>query len=165
MYKIGDHVVYRLLNVCKVEGIETPSFEKDGEKRYYKLCPAFENKSNTVIYVPVNEKDALRALSGKSEAEEALKGLSKEKPVVCLAKKPPQLTSYYQEILASCDLKKYLALIKEVILKEKENAKKLSEIDAKYRDKTLRLVCEEFAVALNESLETVKARINAACRV
>lgn len=159
MYKIEDYVVYRQLNVCRVEGIETPSFETDRDKKYYKLYPVFENKSNTTIYVPVDSQDGLRPVSGREEVENALKALPALKPTLFTAKKPPQLTAYYQDLLASCDLNKYLYLLKEVALKEKTNAKKLSEIDTRFRNKTERLLCEEFAVVLKETPDDVKARI------
>ncbi len=155
MYKINDYVVYRQLQVCKIESLETPSFEPNKEKLYYKLTPVFDNKSNTTIYVPIDSKDSLRPLTEKEHIDAALKEFPTVKPTVFTAKKPPQLTAHYQEILSSCDIKKYLSLVKEVTIKEKE-MKKLNEIDARYRAKTQKLLCEEFAVVLCQTPEKIQ---------
>lgn len=158
MYKIGDRVVYRQLSVCVVQGIEIPAFESDHGKEYYKLYPVFNNQNNTTIYVPVDSKDSLRSISSREEAENALTEAAKQKNTTFTAKKPPQLTAYYQDLLSSGELKKYLFLLKEIAAKEK-TTKKLSEIDARFRNKTERLVCEEFAVIFDETLSSVKEKL------
>ena len=159
MYKIGDYVVYRQLSVCMVESIGTPSFEKDKTKLYYRLRPVFDNVNDTVIYVPQQAQESMRAVVSADEIKAAMRALPALKTVVFATKKPPQLTAHYQELLASADVLKYLALLKEVALKEKSGAKKLSEIDIRFRNKTERLVCEEFAVVLGQTPNEVKAAI------
>ncbi len=159
MYQIGDFAVYRLLTLCRVDGTETPSFESDPTKQYYKLCPVFDNKSSTVIFVPTESSDGLRPLFALEDVKNALKELSSVKPTVYPAKKPPQLSAYYQELLSSCDVRKYLYLLKEVAVKEKSSAKRLSEIDSKFRTKTERLLCEELALLFKETPEDAKTRI------
>lgn len=159
MYKIGDYVIYRQLNVCKIEGIETPSFEADRNKKYYKLRPAFDNKNDTTIYVPVGSNDGLHPVSDEKDVRRALNELPKIKPSVYVAKKPAQLSAYYQELLSSHNLKNYLSLIKEVALKEKTSAKRLSEIDVRFRNRAERLICEEFAIVLDETPDAIKSKI------
>ncbi len=158
MYKSNDYVIYRQLQVCKIQSLETPSFESDPDRLYYKLCPAFENQSNTTIYVPVDGEDSLRPLSTAEKARAALQALPTLHPTVFTAKKPPQLTAYYQGILNTLDVIQYLSLIKEVSIKEK-NVKKLNEIDARYRAKTEKLLCEEFALVLGETPEKIQKQI------
>ncbi len=160
MYNVNDYVIYRQLQACKIDGIETPSFESDKTKQYYKLVPAFEDKSSTTIYVPVDSKDSLRPLSSKAKIEEALAALPELTPTVFTAKKPPQLTAHYQEILLSTDILRYLLLVKEVSVKSK-SVKRLNEIDARYRAKTERLLCEEFALVLGISPEDAQEKIHA----
>lgn len=142
-----------------IEAIETPSFERDKTKLYYRLRPVFDNVNDTVIYVPQQAQDGMRAVVGEKEIKAAMRALPTVKPVVFATKKPPQLTAHYQEILASADVLKYLSLLKEVALKEKSGAKKLSEIDIRFRNKTERLVCEEFAVALGQTPSEVKTAV------
>ncbi len=159
MYKIGDYVVYRILTVCKIVEIETPSFELDKEKEYYKLSPVFDNVSATTIYVPADNVDGLRSVSSKQQIEEALSALPSLRPTVCSAKKPPQLTAYYQDRLSLNDLSATLSLLKEISIKEKTSNKKLSEIDLRFRKKIDKLLCEEFAVVFNETPERIKEKI------
>ena len=160
MYKIGDFVVYRQVNVCKIEGVCYPTFEANAKRKYYKLSSVFTN-NGTTVFVPIDSKDGLRAVSDKNFLEQALLELSSVKPAVFVAKKPPQLTAYYQEILSSNDLRKYLYLIKEVTIKERSNPKKLSEIDNRFKHKAEQLVCEEFAVVFNVPPEQIKERLYA----
>lgn len=159
MYNINDYVVYRQLQVCKIETIETPSFESDQTKLYYKMSPAFDNKSSTVVYVPVDSNDALRPLVSAECVKAALQALPSKNVTVFTAKKPPQLVAHYQDILASCDIEKYLALIKEVTIKE-HTSKKLNEIDTRYRAKTERLLCEEFAIVLGKTPEDIQKQLH-----
>lgn len=145
--------------MCKIEGIETPSFETDRTKQYYKMSPAFDNKNDTTIYVPVDTDDGLHPVSAAKDVRLALSELPKIKPSVFAAKKPAQLSAYYQELLSAHDLKNYLSLIKEVALKEKTSAKRLSEIDVRFRNRAERLICEEFAIVLKETPEAVKTKL------
>lgn len=159
MYKIGDYVVYRQLSVCVVETVETPPFERDKTKLYYRLSPVFDNVNDTVIYVPQHSQECMRAVARADEMNAALRALPHIKVTVFAAKKTPQLTAHYQDVLASCDILQYLTLLKEVSLKEKTGAKKLSEIDIRFRNKTERLVCEEFAVVLGQTPNEIKTII------
>ncbi len=158
MYNVGDFVVYRQLTVCKIQAIQTPSFERDTKKQYYQLLSIFDS-SGTTVYVPIKAVDSLRPVLSAEEAEKALQTLPSLKPTICALKKPPQLTAYYQSILATCDINKYLCLIKEVALKSKDG-KKLSEIDMRYRNKVEQLLCEEFSISLQTTPEEIKKRIN-----
>ncbi len=159
MYKIGDHVVYGKLTVCKIEEIATPSFESNKEKKYYKLSPVFDNHSNTTIFVPCGAEENLRPVIDASTAQSALKELPKVKPTVFAAKKTQFIIAHYQELLDSNDVRKHLYLVKEIALKEKTQAKKLNESDGRFRAKTEKLLCEEFALALNETPESIKQKI------
>lgn len=156
MYEIGQFVVYRQVSVCKIEGVETPSFESDRTKTYYKLSPVFDNKNATTIYVPMQSLECLRPILSKEEGEALLREIPNVKPTACPYKKPPQVTAFYQDILASCDLKQYVALLKEVSGKSKAAGKKASEIDMRFRAKTERLLSEELATALQKPLDEIK---------
>ncbi len=158
MYKIGDFVVYRLLNVCKVQAIEAPSFEADKQKQYYKLSPAFENGADTTIYTPI-DTDGLRPVVSAKELKDALAELPKRHPTVCSLRKPPQLTAYYQEQLSHGDAMKNLLLLKEIAIKEKNGGKRLSEIDARFRRKTEKLLCDEFAIALQTKPAEIEKKL------
>ena len=164
MFQIGEKVVYRLLTVCIVEGVETPSFEVNKDRKFYKLSPVFDNKNATTVYVPTNSNEALRALWTEVEVSKALNEVAKLKPTVCTAKKIPQLTAHYQELLRSCEPINYLLVLKETSVKEK-SMKKLSEIDARFRAKTEKHVCEEFSLVLGKTFEEIRHMLNESIKV
>ncbi len=155
MFKIGDFVVYRQLTVCKIEGIDTPSFENDKTKKYYILSSAHDSGNGTTVYIPVASEDVLRPIATKEEAQAELDKLPSLNPTVCTLKKPPQLTAYYQEILSSGELLRNLSLLKEITKKEK-TVKRLSEIDVRFRAKTEKLLCEELALSLSATPQAIK---------
>ncbi len=162
MYQIGDFVIYRFLNVCKIDSIETPSFENNPDKKYYRLTPVFNNKSDTIIYVPVDSVEGLRSLTTREEVEKLLAEIPQIKPLVSGFKKPAQLMMHYQNILSSCNLRHYLGILKEVATKEKSGVKRLSEVELKYRNKTETILCQEFALVLGKTPEEIKTRIDKA---
>ena len=159
MYQIGEYVVYRQLYVCKIENVETPTFERNAKKLYYKISPVFDNKNNTTVYVPTDAAECLRKVASKEDVESALKTLPTLKVVVATFKKPQQLAAYYQEALLTGDIKRYLSIIKEIVLKERTNPKKLSEIDSRFKNRAERIIYEELAVVLRRTPETVKKDI------
>ena len=162
MYIIGDYVVYRGQNVCKIEEICRPTFETDKTKEYYKLSPAFDNPNDTTIYVPVDTTDGLRHLIQREDAELALNESAGNKAAPFQAKKPQLLAMHYNELLAKGDPKSCLTLLKEISAKEKSTPKKVNEIDLRFKKKTEKLLTEEFSLVLNISLEKAKNKIIAA---
>lgn len=77
---------------------------------------------------------------------------------------PAELAAHYQEVLVPDDPESLLLLIKEIYFKEKgltAHRKKLGQVDSRYLKVAERLVCEEFAVALQTSPESIKKRLYA----
>lgn len=156
MYNIGEKVVYKQMCVCEIAGIETLAYGGDGDKKYYKVCPVFENSGDTVYHVPVDFKEGLRAVTSASDAQSIIEELSKIKVTVPSFKKPLQLNAHYQELYFGGGLKEILTMLKEIALKEATSKKKLSEIDMRYRAKAENLVSEEISVALSLTKEGAK---------
>lgn len=164
MYAVGTSILYGRTGVCRVEGIGAPPFQKKGEDSYYTLRSVFST-SGELIYIPVDAAVAMRPLIGGGEASDYLERIPKLKPELFSSRKPAELAAHYQGALASCDPESCLMLIKEVYLKEKELAahkKKLGQVDSRYLKIAERLVCEEFAVALNTGPDSIKRRVYAA---
>lgn len=164
MYAVGTSILYGRTGVCRVEGIGAPPFQKKGEDSYYTLRSVFST-SGELIYIPVDAAVAMRPLIGGGEASDYLERIPKLKPELFSSRKPAELAAHYQGALASCDPESCLMLIKEVYLKEKELAahkKKLGQVDSRYLKIAERLVCEEFAVALNTVPDSIKRRVYAA---
>ena len=161
MYAVGTSVLYARTGVCRIENIGSAPFQKHDEQRYYKLRAVFST-SGECIYIPVDTAVAMRPLIDSDEAAGYLEQLPQLKPQPLISQKPAELTVHYQEMLASGDPENFLLLMKEIYLKEKELAahnKKLGQVDSRYLKVAERLVCEEFAVALQTAPETIKKRL------
>lgn len=163
MYAVGTYLLYGKLGVCQVEKIGAPPFQ-EGEEEYYTLRSVFST-SGGLIYIPVDAAVSVRLLVGGSEASDYLDQIPELKPEAFSSRKPAELAAHYQQVLSSCGPKNCLLLIKEIYLKEKELAahkKKLGQMDSRYLKIAERLVCEEFAVALNTKPESIKGQVYAA---
>ena len=161
MYAVGTSVFHTGTGVCRVENIGLSPLRRHGAQRYYKLRALFST-SGECIYIPVDTAKSLRPLINRDEATNYLEQLPKLKSRPLAARKYMDLTSHYREMLASGDPKSLLLLIKEIHLKEKEfsaHKKPLGRIDASYLRIAERLVCEEFAVALQAEPESIKERL------
>ena len=164
MYPVGTPILYGRTGVCRVEGIGTPPFQRDDGHSYYMLRSMFST-TGELIYIPVDAAVAMRSLIAGGEAAGYLERFPALKPEAFRSRKPAELAAHYQGVLASGDPEDCLLLIKEIHLKEKELAahkKKLGQVDARYLKIAERLVCEEFAVALNTGPESIKRRLYAA---
>ena len=161
MYAVGTSVLYARTGVCKIEDIGPAPFQKHDEQRYYKLRAVFSNVGE-YIYIPVDTEMPMRPLISSGEAADYLGQLSQLKPQPLASRKPEELATHYQKVLASGDPESLLLLIKEIYLKEKElsaHHKKLGQVDTRYLKIAERLVCEEFAVALQTAPESIKRRL------
>ena len=61
-----------------------------------------------------------------------------------------------------------MLLLKEIYLKERElltRSKKLGQVDSKYLKVVERMVCEEFAVALDTTPDSIKSRLYEAMQI
>ena len=164
MYAIGTSILYGRTGVCKIEDIGSAPSEKHDKQRYYKLRAVFST-SGELIYIPVDSEVSMRPLIGGGEAAGYLEQLPRLRPQAFASRKPADLAAHYQEALASCRPEDCLLLIKEIYLKEKEltaRNKKLGQVDARYLKIAERLVCEEFAVALDTGPDSIKKRLYAA---
>lgn len=164
MYAVGTSVLYGRTGVCRVEHIGTPPFHKNDGSSYYTLRSIFST-SGELIYIPVDTAVSMRPLIGKNEASGHLDQIPGLKPKAFSSRKPAELAAHYQQELASCEPESCLLVIKEIYLKEKELAahnKKLGQVDSRYLKIAERLVCEEFAVALDTGPEFIRRRVYAA---
>ncbi len=160
MYEVGTSVLYGRTGVCRVEGIGTPPFQKNDGHRYYMLRSVFST-SGELIYIPVDTSVSIRPLINSGEASDYLNLFPQLKPKAFNSRRPAELIAHYQELLASCDLKSFLLLIKEVYFKQKE-LKKLGQVDTRYLKIAERLVCEELAAVLDTVPESIRRQLYAA---
>lgn len=167
MYTVGTPVLYSRMGVCQVESIGPPPFQEDSGRCYYKLRLLFSS-SGERVYIPVDAAAALRPLIGHGEASGYLRMLPQLEPEPFSSKRPSEVAAHYQQALAVCQPKNCLLLLKEIYLKEQalcQRSKKLGQVDSKYRKVVERLVCEEFAVALDTTPDSMKSRLYEAMQI
>lgn len=160
MYEIGTLVLYEKRGVYKIESVGAPPVrETSGD--YYKLCAVFSN-SNEIIYTPVDMISCMRPLISGSEAVHYLELFSQLEPHVFRTSKTTELTAHYQSMLASHKVEDCLLLIKEIQIKQKEmvrQKKRLGQMDTQYLKLAEKLICEEFAVALDTTPDLIRERL------
>ena len=164
LYAVGTSILYGRTGVCQIEDISpAPDHRRDGQ-RYYKLRAVFST-SGERIYIPVDAAVSMRPLIGGGEASDYLERFPRLKPQAFASRKPADLIAHYQDVLASCQPENCLLLLKEIYLKGKEltaRNKKLGQVDSRYLKIAERLVCEEFAVALQTAPDSIRKRLYAA---
>lgn len=161
VYAVGTSILYGRTGVCRIEGVGPAPFQKQDKQSYYKLRAVFSN-SGELIYIPVDTAVAMRPLIDGREAACYLERLSQLEPQPFPSRKPADLAAHYQEVLATGTPENCLLLIKEIYLKEKEltaHRKKLGQVDSRYLKIAERLICEEFAVALQTAPESIRKRL------
>lgn len=163
MYEIGTLVLYDKRGVYRIESLgASPIRGTSGD--YYKLNAVFSS-SNEIIYTPVNMTSAMRPLISASEALCALELFSRLDPPVFRSVKTMELTAHYQSMLATHKVEDCLLLIKEIHTRQREMArqkKRLGQADTQYLKLAEKLVCEEFAVALDTTPDLIRERLYAA---
>ena len=160
MYEIGTLVLYDKRGVYKIESVGAPPV-RGTSGDYYKLCAVFSN-SNETIYTPVDTVSSMRPLISGSEAAHYLELFSQLEPHVFRSGKTMELTTHYQEMLASCKVEDCLLLIKEIQVRQREMArqkKRLGQMDSKYLKLAEKMICEEFAVALDTTPDLIRERL------
>ena len=163
MYTVGTYLLYRSAGVCRVEGMDAPRMAKAEKRQYYKLRPAFSTGLD-YIYVPLDSPVPLRPIISSVEAVRYLDSVAFLRPKSAGTQKTADLSAHYQNLLSTGDPENSLLVIKEIWEKEKGltgtgGKRKLNQADVKYRRLAEKLVCEEFAAALNTEPETMKERL------
>lgn len=164
MFRIGQHIMYGIRAVCKVEAIGRLDFVHGCREDYYTLRPPYTT-SNERIYVPVNSTVFMRPVLTKNEVFAALRK-SKGQPVKVFASKNRNLlVAHYQEMLATHDVNEHLRLFKEIYQKKlalESGGKNLMQTELRFFKQVGQLLSEEFSIALREPPERSMERLYAA---
>ncbi len=162
MYRIGTLVLYDKRGVYKIES-EGPPPVRGTAGNYYKLRAVFSN-SNEIIYTPVDMVTSMRPLISSGEAANYLELFARLEPHVFRPGKAMDLTVHYRDMLASHKVEDCLLLIQEIHIRQRETArqkKRLGQVDSKYLKLAEKLICEEFAVALDTTPDLIRERLYA----
>ena len=157
MYRIGTLVLYDKRGVYKIES-EGPPPVRGASGNYYRLCAVFSN-SNEIIYTPVDMVASMRPLISSGEAANYLELFARLEPRVFRPGKAMDLAAHYRDMLASHKVEDCLLLIKEIHVRQIEIArqkKRLGQVDTQYLKLAEKLICEEFAVALDTTPDLIR---------
>lgn len=162
MYGIGMLVLYDKRGVYKVESVGAPPVH-GASGDYYKLSAVFSS-SNETIYTPVDTASSMRPLISSSEAAHYLELFSRLEPPMYRFSKMMDLTAHYRDMLASHKVEDCLLLIREIHVRQKEMSrqkKRLGQVDTQYLKLAEKMICEEFAVALDTTPDLIRERLYA----
>lgn len=165
MFEIGTLVLYDKRGVYKIDSVGAPPV-RGAAGDYYKLCAVFSN-SNEIIYTPVDTISCMRPLISGGEAVNYLELFAQLEPSAFHSSKPMDLSAHYRDLLASRKVEDCLLLIKEIYVKQREmirQKKRLGQVDTQYLKLAEKLICEEFAVALNTTPDSVQERLHSVMR-
>ena len=162
MYKFGTLALYDKRGVYKIESVGPPPVQGTAGN-YYKLRAVFSN-SNEIIYTPVDMVSSMRPLISSGEAANYLELFARLEPHAFHPGKAMDLAAHYRDMLASHKVEDCLLLIKEIHSRQEEIArqkKRLGQVDTQYLKLAEKLICEEFAVALDTTPALIRARLYA----
>lgn len=148
-FAIGQYVVYGKVGVCQVADRREEAFGGSREE-YLFLHPQSDPKST--LYVPCGNETLmarLRPLMTRSEIDALLGGVE-EAPMEWIDDRNER-NSQFRRVLAEGDRRQILRLIRCLGRKKQErveNGKKLSTSDEALLQECVRLVDEEFSLAL-----------------
>ena len=160
MFDKGDLVVYGKMGVCSVTGRSTMTIAGDASE-YYVLCPMRDRNSS--VYVPCDNAQLtarMRPLLTKSEIDDLLRGAQREE-VVWIDDKNER-AARFRDILTQGDRCRLICLVRCILDEQKARVavgKKLSSADEMLLKECVRLVEEEFSVALEIPSDEVGAYI------
>lgn len=160
MYEIGTLVLYDRRGVYKIDSVGAPPV-RGTHGDYYKLHAVFSS-SNETIYTPVDMVSAMRPLISRGEAADYLERFALLEPHVFHSGKAMDLAAHYRDMLASHKVEDCLLLIKEVYVKQMEMArrkKRPGQVDPRYLKLAEKLICEEFAIALDTTPDLIRERL------
>ena len=163
MFRIGQVVSYGTTGICTIEDIRQEALSRSGVKKqeYYVLRPMAAPTCTT--YVPVNSEKLtakMRCIMDKVQIDAMIDGTGGES--LMWIEDTRQRTEAYQQVISDGISAELLKLIACLYLEKKnrtQSGKKFPATDEKLLTSAERLVCEEFAYALQISEKEVSAYI------
>ena len=150
IFEKDQHVVYGKMGVCRVVDRQLLSFGGNKEE-YYILAPTREPRS--LVYLPcANEAlmARLRPLLTKDEIDDMLSHVTQED--IPWTEDRGERASQFRAIIGGGDRRQIVRLVRCLYAKKQEKAaagKKLSAADEAFLQDGIRLVEEEFVLALD----------------
>ncbi|NLE26429.1 MAG: transcriptional regulator [Clostridiaceae bacterium] len=155
MFKVNDHIIYNTMGVCRVVDIRKEKDINDEETDFYILRPVYGN--NLTIKTPINnDKVFMRKILKRDDVLSLIESLSdQETNWIDDNKKRNEI---FKATLKKGETKGWAKLVKTIYIEKQEKSaigKKLMKIDEDIMKTAEKNLYEEFAAALNISLEEV----------
>lgn len=150
MHKINDMVVYGSEGICRIADIVVQTMH-GGAMEYYVLKPLGDGTST--IFVPTGNEALtakMRRILSATEICDLIRSVETEESE--WIEKENERKQRYRQILSDGDRRALLCMVKTVSVygeKRKKAGKKLHQCDERFLKDAEKLVCEEFALALN----------------
>lgn len=158
MYSIGDYVIYRCRDVCKVMDVaQLRAATAERDCVYYYLRPL---DCEGMIYVPVADEAGLRPPISRAQARDLLSALGDMPVPVSNARDKRALEAHYRELLRSNDCAALARTVKSIYSKNHGGERhRLSTLEEQILRRTELTLCEELAIALGASEDDVRAQL------
>ncbi|MCR5093400.1 MAG: CarD family transcriptional regulator [Lachnospiraceae bacterium] len=160
MLKKGDHTVYGLHGLCRVEDILVPPFIERGKERdYYLLIAAVDEKG--LLYVPVeSEEERLRQVTARDEVRRLIDDPEDDADLdICGGKKSEPIVS---AIIKRNEAGEMISLIRKLYRLRRDRikeGKKFAAVDEKHLATAEKLLFSEFAYSLDCDYEEVQKQV------
>ncbi len=156
MYKINDYIMYSTTGVCKITDIKRGKLFNDIETNYYVLNPIFESSASFIRISVDNTKVKMRKIISKDDAAALIDAFSSFETKWINDNK--LRSAKHKEYLFSCKCEEWMKLFKTLLLKKDEkerNNKSLSPTDETTMKYIVKLLSQEFSIALNIPFDDV----------
>ncbi len=155
MFKVSDYVVYGSTGVCQIVDISKEKNLSNDEIQYYVLQPVYNSKM--VIKAPVdNQKVLMRQIITKDDVSSLIANMPEKQAIWINDDK--QRTESFKAALRTGKSEEWIKIIKTIYLEKEEKlvvGKKLMKTDEDIMKSAEKQLYEEFAIALNISMDEV----------
>lgn len=154
MFAIGDYIVYGSNGICQVKDVTTIDMPGATSDRMYYVMAPLSNKESKIFSPVDNCKVVMRAVLTEEEANEII-SQCKDIPLLDVVNER-MLEMKYREVLASCDIRQLIAMVKTILKKcesRQSMGKKMTSMDERYLKKAEDSLYNELGIALGKTKE------------
>ena len=116
MFSVGDHIIYGVEGVCRVDEVGRLKVAGlDKNRDYYRLTPYYRGGT---IYTPVDGRAVMRPVISREALEALLPRLPELEPLADMPTDSRAANEYYRGILAEHNCERLLRLCKSLYQKQ-----------------------------------------------
>ena len=125
MFSVGDHIIYGVEGVCRVDEVGRLKVAGlDKNRDYYRLTPYYRGGT---IYTPVDGRAVMRPVISREALEALLPRLPELEPLADMPTDSRAANEYYRGILAEHNCERLLRLCKSLYQKQQSLEHQLSQ--------------------------------------